>query len=79
MFNITNCVDVFDCWRAGVITSLYEWLQVCMNGRNIFMGYLNMKEKTLETLDADLWLKSGDVGKKDEDGFLYITGRIKGN
>jgi long-chain-fatty-acid--CoA ligase ACSBG len=49
-----------------------------MNGRNIFMGYLNMKEKTMETLDSDLWLKSGDVGKKDADGFLYITGRIKG-
>lgn len=42
------------------------------------MGYLNMKEKTLETFDESLWLKSGDVGKIDKDGYLYITGRIKG-
>ena len=49
-----------------------------MNGRNIFMGYLHMKDKTLETVDDEWWLKSGDVGRKDEDGYLYITGRIKG-
>ena len=42
------------------------------------MGYLNMKDKTLEAVDSDWWLKSGDVGKIDEDGFLFITGRIKG-
>jgi len=49
-----------------------------MNGRNIFMGYLNMKDKTLEVFDMDLSLRSGDIGKKDDDGFLFITGRIKG-
>jgi len=50
-----------------------------MNGRNIFMGYLNMKDKTQEVFDKDLRLMSGDIGKKDDDGFLFITGRIKGN
>ena len=49
-----------------------------MNGRNIFMGYLNMKDKTLEAFDDELWVRSGDIGKKDNDGFLFITGRIKG-
>jgi len=49
-----------------------------MNGRNIFMGYLNMEEMTRETLDSDGWLRSGDVGRKDADGFVFITGRIKG-
>ena len=43
------------------------------------MGYLNMEDKTREAVDDQGWLHSGDVGKKDEDGFLYITGRIKGN
>ena len=42
------------------------------------MGYLNMKAKTLEVFDEDLCLKSGDIGKKDDDGYLFITGRIKG-
>jgi len=49
-----------------------------MNGRNMFMGYLNAEEKTRETLDADGWVHSGDIGRRDDAGFLYITGRIKG-
>ena len=43
------------------------------------MGYLNMEDKTKESIDEHGWLHSGDVGRKDEQGFLYITGRIKGN
>lgn len=44
------------------------------------MGYLNDEEKTLETLDSETGLlHTGDLGKLDEDGFLFITGRIKGN
>ena len=49
-----------------------------MRGRHVFMGYLNNEEKTRETIDDEGWLHSGDIGKIDEDGFLYITGRIKG-
>ena len=45
----------------------------------MFMGYLNMEDKTKESIDEHGWLHSGDVGRKDEQGFLYITGRIKGN
>lgn len=52
--------------------------EICFWGRNIFMGYLNMEDKTREALDEDGWLHSGDLGKVDEEGFLYITGRIKG-
>lgn len=42
------------------------------------MGYLNMPEKTEEALDAEGWLHSGDLGKHDQNEFLFITGRIKG-
>lgn len=48
--------------------------EICMHGRHIFMGYLNEPQKTNEVLDADGWLHSGDIGKFDSDGFLYITG-----
>lgn len=51
--------------------------EVCMRGRNIFMGYLDETEKTLEALDSRGFMHSGDLGKKDEEGFFYITGRIK--
>uniref|UniRef100_A0A1A8FR36 long-chain-fatty-acid--CoA ligase n=1 Tax=Nothobranchius korthausae TaxID=1143690 RepID=A0A1A8FR36_9TELE len=51
--------------------------EVCFWGRHVFMGYLNMPDKTVEALDEDGWLRSGDLGKHDKDDFLYITGRIK--
>jgi long-chain-fatty-acid--CoA ligase ACSBG len=42
------------------------------------MGYLGEVEKTKEVIDDEGALHSGDIGRKDQDGFLYITGRIKG-
>ncbi|XP_063598526.1 long-chain-fatty-acid--CoA ligase ACSBG2-like isoform X2 [Penaeus indicus] len=51
--------------------------EVCMGGRHVSMGYLRMEEKTHEAIDDEGWLHSGDIGKLDSDGFLYITGRIK--
>lgn len=51
--------------------------EVCMKGRNVFMGYLNDEEKTKEAFDEEGWLRTGDVGFVDHDGYLYITGRIK--
>uniref|UniRef100_A0A671UF09 long-chain-fatty-acid--CoA ligase n=1 Tax=Sparus aurata TaxID=8175 RepID=A0A671UF09_SPAAU len=51
--------------------------EICFWGRHVFMGYLNMPDKTVEALDQDGWLHSGDLGKHDQHDFLYITGRIK--
>ncbi|XP_030289549.1 long-chain-fatty-acid--CoA ligase ACSBG2 isoform X1 [Sparus aurata] len=51
--------------------------EICFWGRHVFMGYLNMPDKTEEALDAEGWLHSGDLGKHDKKGFLFITGRIK--
>ncbi|XP_063170458.1 long-chain-fatty-acid--CoA ligase ACSBG1 isoform X2 [Candoia aspera] len=51
--------------------------EICFWGRTVFMGYLNMEDKTREVIDQDGWLHSGDLGKMDKDGFLYVTGRIK--
>jgi long-chain acyl-CoA synthetase len=41
------------------------------------MGYLNQPEKTAETIDAEGWLHTGDVGAADADGFFRITDRMK--
>jgi long-chain acyl-CoA synthetase len=41
------------------------------------MGYLNQPEKTAETIDAEGWLHTGDVGQQDADGYFRITDRMK--
>jgi len=49
---------------------------IWMKGANIFQGYLNKPELTEEVIDENGWFKSGDVGRVDDDGFLFIEGRI---
>ncbi len=51
--------------------------ELMVRGPNVFMGYLNLSEKTAETIDADGWLHTGDVGLQDADGFFRITDRMK--
>ena len=51
--------------------------EIQVRGRNVFMGYLNQPEKTAETIDAQGWLHTGDVGQVDADGYFRITDRMK--
>jgi long-chain acyl-CoA synthetase len=50
--------------------------EVLIKGPNIFQGYYKNEDATKETLDNG-WLHTGDLGRLDDDGFLYITGRKK--
>jgi len=51
--------------------------EICLRGRNVMMGYLNKPDKTAETFDGERYLRSGDLGKFNENQQLSITGRIK--
>ncbi len=51
--------------------------EVLLRGPHVMDGYHNLSEETAKTLTDDGWLRTGDKGSLDSDGFLTITGRIK--
>ncbi|KAJ8655196.1 hypothetical protein O0I10_009064 [Lichtheimia ornata] len=51
--------------------------EVCIRGANVTRGYLNNPKATAESFTKDGYFRTGDQGKKDKDGYLVLTGRIK--
>jgi len=51
--------------------------EVCVRGPQIMVGYLNNPDATAQTIDADGWLHTGDIGYADEDGHFFIVDRAK--
>ncbi|MCP4130417.1 MAG: long-chain fatty acid--CoA ligase [bacterium] len=82
-----------DCYRIGSVGQILKDLRVEIDqtvvesdapdgeiiayGPNVMKGYHNKPEATAQTMTADRGLRTGDRGRLDEDGFLWITGRIK--
>jgi long-chain acyl-CoA synthetase len=51
--------------------------EILLRGPNVIRGYLNQPDKTAEAIDAEGWLHTGDVGRVDDEGYFYITDRMK--
>jgi long-chain acyl-CoA synthetase len=51
--------------------------EILTRGPNIMKGYFKQDDLTAEVIDKEGWFHTGDLGKIDQDGYLYITGRIK--
>jgi long-chain acyl-CoA synthetase len=51
--------------------------ELCVRGPQVMQGYWNMPEETAEALDADGWLRTGDIATMDADGYLRIVDRKK--
>jgi len=51
--------------------------EICIRGENVTKGYLNNPKANKESFTKDRFFRTGDQGKKDEDGYVIITGRIK--
>ena len=62
---------------AGVTTGNHIVGEICLRGGNVLSAYYKAESETAKAFDADGWLKTGDLGMRDDDGFYFITGRLK--
>jgi long-chain acyl-CoA synthetase len=51
--------------------------EIRLRGANVMRGYYKSPEQTAAAFDAEGWLRTGDLGERDADGYYYITGRLK--
>ncbi|CAJ1057954.1 long-chain-fatty-acid--CoA ligase 1-like isoform X2 [Xyrichtys novacula] len=71
-----NLIKLVDVAEMNYLAANGEG-EVCVKGPNVFQGYLKDPEKTAETVDADGWLHTGDIGKWLPNGTLKIVDRKK--
>lgn len=61
----------------GERLSVGEDGEICISGPNVMVGYYKRPDETKQVFDDEGFFRTGDMGRLDEDGHLFITGRIK--
>jgi len=61
----------------GAVAKLSPDGEICVKNDSLMLGYYKLPEETAAVFDRDGYLKTGDVGEYDHDGYLFITGRAK--
>ena len=78
--SVATTISIFDP-ETGEELGYNQQGEVCISGPTLMKGYYNRPEETDYVLrkhdDGQIWVHSGDIGYMDEDGFLYIKGRVK--
>ncbi len=78
--SVTTTIGVFDP-ETGEEMDFNQQGEICITGPSVMKGYFNQPEETALVLrrheDGQIWVHSGDIGYLDEDGFLFIKGRVK--
>ncbi len=77
--NYPNANKVGSCGKIipSAKIKINENKELLVKGPSLMKGYLNQEELTKNSIDKDGWLHTGDVAYLDEDGYLFITSRIK--
>lgn len=78
------CTGIVNCPKPDSVGKIVNGCEVkivdgeiWVKSKSVMKGYYKNLEETANTLTPDGWLKTGDLGHKDDDGYLYITGRKK--
>jgi long-chain acyl-CoA synthetase len=71
-----NAVRVADIGTGGKLPDGVAG-EIQVRGANVTKGYYRDQEETSRSFTADGWLRTGDLGYRDGDGFYFITGRLK--
>lgn len=74
-----------DTYKYGTCGKIVEGMtariadngEILVKGENVMLGYYKNPEATAQKIDADGWLHTGDRGNLDEDGYLYVEGRLE--